>query len=123
MNETLILLRKEHNKGHFLNLKVGFLFFFLLLLPGKVIIHRKSRALPLGQLSGDRYGAARTHHSVAGEQNCFAGQVCKGPWFSTVFWVYLLLTRNSRCNLTRGWHNASCNIFGQDCGRMIRLWV
>lgn len=116
MNETLILLYKEWNKGHFLYLKG-----FLLLLPVKVII----RALLLGQLSRERYGAPRTHHlleTVAGERNCFAGRVCKGPWVSTLFWVYLLLTRYSHCNPTRGWHNATSNIFGQDCGTVIRLW-
>lgn len=59
---------------------------------------------------------------MPGERNCCAGQVCKGPWVSALFWVYLLLTRYSRCNPTRGWHNATSNIFGQDCGTMIRLW-
>lgn len=29
--------------------------------------------------------------SVAGKQKCSAGQICKGPRFSTLFWVYLLL--------------------------------
>lgn len=60
--------------------------------------------------------------SVAGERNCFAGQVCKGLWFSTLFRVYLLLTRYSHWNPTRGWHNATCNVFSQDCGTMVRLW-
>jgi len=45
VNKTLLLLHKEHNKGHFLYLKV-----FLLLLLGKVIIQR---AFPLRQLSRD----------------------------------------------------------------------